>query len=138
MEALALSGQPLTPYRIAKEYNMNIAKTYMETKSLARLGVVRAVRKSRGLEYELADEEVRRVALRYRSRVIPFSRWASGERARFTMGMEKVPDFGLGAGGGPDERPSRLPGELDALASLGRKRFDAKYRRTEGREFAGV
>ena len=137
MEALALSDEPLTPYRVAKEYNMNIAKTYLEAKALARIGVIRAARRKRGLEYELADEDVERVVLKLSSKVVPYARWAEGGGARFRTGMESVPDLALERGSGP-LRPPRPTDELDALATLGRKRFDAKYRRTADRTFASL
>lgn len=41
MEALALSGEPLAACRVAKSYNMNIAKAYKEMKRLSDLGVNR-------------------------------------------------------------------------------------------------
>lgn len=41
VEALALSGEPLAACRVAKSYNMNIAKAYKEMKRLSDLGVNR-------------------------------------------------------------------------------------------------
>ncbi len=138
MEALALSDTPLTAYRVAKEYNMNIAKVYAETKRLAGLGIVSQVRQMRGTEYELVDEDLRRLALRLASRTVPYEEWNSREQraSRFRGGLRLVPSIEVGE---PSEvaltKETRLPGELEVLARLGRKKFDAKYRRVGDRSY---
>ena len=113
MEALALSDEPLTPYRVAKEYNMNIAKTYLEAKALARIGVIRAARRKRGLEYELADEDVERVVLKLSSRVVPYARWAEGEGRDSGRAWKASPTSrskeGQGSGGLPALWMSWMP-----------------------------
>ena len=138
VEALAVSKRPLTAYRVAKEYNMNVAKVYVETKRLAALGLIRASRTGRGVEYRLADGDLKRLALKLSSRTVPFEEWSSEEEraSRFRQGLRRVPKFTMEK---PDEgalsKTTRLPGELDTLAALARTRFDRKYRRTAEREF---
>jgi hypothetical protein len=47
------------------------------------------------------------------------------------MGLALVPRFSLeGRSTVADTTLRRMPGELENLAILGRKKFDAKYRRT--------
>ena len=141
VEALALSRKPLTAYGLAKAYNMNVAKVYGEAKRLERLGLVRSMKGKSGRVYELADEDLRRLALKLSSRVQTYESWRSPEsrRDRFRMGLALVPSFLMERASevaGPGER--RMPGELDGLAVLGRKKFDGKYRRREGRSFDRV
>lgn len=140
MEALAVSPKPLTPYRVAKEYDMNVAKVYIEMKRLTRLGVVRAAGRRRGVEYRLADEDLRGLALKYSSRVVPLEEWNSPQQraSRLRMGLRRIPPYAIELAKDIATKPTRLPGELDGLASLGRKRFDARYRRVAEREFARV
>ena len=139
VEALALSERPLTPYRVAKEYNINVAKTYLEAKRLAAAGFLRRVRGSRGTEYELADDDLRQLTVRLSSRVMSLRRWRDeGERSsRFRAGLRRVPDFSIGT---PTEgslaKPTRLQGELEGLAALGRRKFARKYRQVGAREYA--
>lgn len=141
VEGLALSGRPLTAYRIARKYNMNIAKTYAEMKKLVSIGMVEPVERSRWNEYTLADDDLRRLAVRLSSRVKTYEAWRSPEakRKRFRMGLARVPPFSMEQPSGsfePGER--RLAGELESLAVLGRKKFDAKYLRLADREYARV
>ena len=139
IQALAQSGEALGPYRVAKMFNMNVAKTYTEMKKLAALGVVEGVRGRRGTEYRLVDEDLGRLALRLSQRVVPLERWksATSKASRFRMGMQAVPGFGLeGSEGAPWVKGSRQEGELDGLAEMGRKRFDAKYRQVKERAYA--
>lgn len=141
VQALALSSTPLTSYRVAKLYHMNVAKVYIEMKRLAEMGLVEAVRWRRGAEYRLADEDLRRLALKLASGVVTFDAWSSkkAKRARFRMGLWPIPQVSLGRlEGGVTEKPTRMPGELENLAVLGRKRFDSKYRKTGEREFGRV
>ncbi len=139
VEALALSERPLTPYRVAKEYNINVAKTYLEAKRLAGAGLLRRVRGSRGTEYELADDDLKRLAVKLSSRVVTYRRWNDEvERAsRFRAGLRRVPDFFIGTPArGALAKPTRLPGELEGLAALGRRKFARKYRQVGVREYA--
>ena len=139
IRALAQSGEPLGPYRVAKMFGMNVAKTYSEMKRLAALGVVEGVRGGRGTAYTLVDEDLRRLSLRLSQRVVPLERWKSppSKASRFMMGMQAVPGFGLEGGEEATwAKASRQEGELDGLAEMGRKRFDAKYRRVGERAFA--
>ena len=138
MEALALANKPLTSYRISKEYNMNVAKVYLEMKRLAELGLVRAARQNRGAEYVLADEDLRRLAVKLSSRVVTYDSWSSREakRTRFKMGLASVPPVTLGRRSVDVEtRQTRMPGELENLATLARKKFDAKYRKAAVSEY---
>ena len=133
-----MSGRPLTSYRVAKSYNMNVAKVYIEMKWLARLGLVRPTKGSRGAEYELCDDDLRRLSLKLVDRVVEYGDWRSdvskGERLR--AGLAVVPEILLTQ---PLEayvsKPTRLPGELDNLVILAKSRFETKYRRRHGREF---
>jgi hypothetical protein len=138
VEALALSGRALTAYGVAIAYNMNIAKVYLEARRLERLGLIRSTNGKRGREYELADEDLRRLALKLSSRVQTYESWRSGEskRARFRMGLVSVPRFSLeGQSREVDTSQRRMPGELENLAILGRKKFDSKYRRMSERSY---
>jgi len=133
VEALALSGGGLTAYRVAREYNMNVAKVYLEAKKLESLGLVKSAKRNRGREYELVDDDLRDLALKLSARVQTYDSWRSPEskRTRFRMGLVSVPPFSLAREPRVDEGSQRrLPGELENLAILGRKKFDAKYRRT--------
>jgi DNA-binding transcriptional ArsR family regulator len=141
VQALALSKRPLTSYRVAKLYHMNVAKVYIEMKKLAEMGLVEAVRRKRGAEYRLADADLKRLALRLSSRVVTFDAWSSMEakKARFRMGLGSVPQVSLERPEGEvTEKPTRMPGELENLAVLGRKRFDSKYRKIGEREYGHV
>ncbi len=138
MEALALSTTPLTAYRVAKMYHMNVAKVYVEMKRLAELGLVEPVGRKRGAGYRLADKDLRRLAVKLSSRVMTFDSWRSAEsrKGRFRMGFVPVPTVALGGkGGGAEAKSSRMPGELENLAVLGRRKFDSKYRPTGVREY---
>jgi hypothetical protein len=133
VEALALSERPLTCYRISKMYNMNVAKGYIAMKKLAALGLVRPSEGRGGVEYLLADDDLRRLALRLSSRVVTFEAWKSREakRARFRSGLSRVPLLPLGRPTkSVGKKPTRIPGELENLALLARRKFDAKYGRT--------
>lgn len=141
MEALALSKEPLTAYHVARLYNMNVAKVYLEMKRLGRLGLVKSSGRNRGIEYVLADVNLRKLALKLSSRVQTYESWRSEEsrRARFMMGLVSIPPALLEA------KPNtvkagrhRMPGELENLAVLGRKKFDRKYRRVSGRDYDRV
>jgi hypothetical protein len=137
VEALALSQSPLTAYRIAKRYNMNMAKVYLEMKRLERLRVVTSSPGGRGQEYELVDGSLRTLALKFCSRVKTYEAWRSSEsrRERFRMGLAVVPRFKVGARASAPGVKTRLPGELENLAVLGRKKFDLKYSQTAGNEY---
>lgn len=141
VEALALSEKPLSAYRIARSYNMNVAKVYGEAKRLDRLGVLKSSTAGSVREYTLADADLKKLALKLGSRVTTYEEWASREakRERFLNGMASVPRFEF------DRKPStadplerRLPGELENLATLGRKKFDSKYAKTSERSYARV
>ncbi|MDA4127566.1 MAG: helix-turn-helix domain-containing protein [Thaumarchaeota archaeon] len=142
IEALTLSDRPLTAYRVARRYNMNVAKVYVEMKKLNNLGLVKpAERGERGREYELVDDDLRNLALKLSTRVQTLGSWKSGEskRARFRMGLVSVPSISLERpqkAGDPIQR--RMPGELENLAVLGRKKFDSKYRKSNGRDFERI
>lgn len=141
VEALALSDRSLTAYGVAKAYNMNIAKVYKEMKRLEGLGLVRSAKGNRGREYELADGNLRDLALKLSSRVQTYESWKSPEsrRARFRMGLVPVPRFSLvGQSMVVDTSQRRMPGELENLAILGRKKFYAKYRRMRERSYARI
>ncbi len=132
VEALALSEMPLTCYRIAKMYNMNIAKVYIAMKILATLGLVRSSRGRSGVEYILLDEDLQRLAKKLSPRVITYEVWKGqdAKRNRFRSGLLRVPLLSLGRSTRSLERKTtRIPGELENLAHLARKKFDAKYRR---------
>lgn len=123
-------------------YNMNIAKVYFEMKRLASLGLARAREKTSGRkQYELADEDLRSLALKLSSRVQTLESWRSTDsrRDRFRMGLAAVPPFSLE---GPPLAKAlegrRMPGELENLAALGRKKFDSKYRGRTGRSYDRV
>jgi hypothetical protein len=140
-EALALSDRPLTAYRVAMKYNMNVAKVYLEMKRLEGLGLVKATVRTKGREYELVDSDLRRLALKLSSRVQTYETWKSKEskRTRFRMGLLSVPSFSLeGSPRGVEPGQRRLPGELESLATLGRRKFDSKYRRITGRDYDRV
>jgi len=140
VEALALSDRPMTAYRVALSYNLNVAKVYAEMKKLNSLGLVKTSR-GRGLEYALADDDLRRLALKLASRVQTYSSWKSdgSRRARFRMGLAAIPPFTLEkVPRGVEPWPRRTPGELENLAKLGRRKFDGKYRRTGERTYARI
>lgn len=139
VEALALSPRPLTAYRMARVYDMNVAKVYAEVKRLRRLGVLGLARKEAGQEYVLADGDLRSLALRMASRVQTYESWRSPEsrRRRFRAGLSLVPPLPVGPPVEPEYAvPRRMEGELDNLAALGRRKFDSRYRRTGEREYA--
>ena len=137
VEALALAKRGLTAYGVAKAYHMNVAKVYAEMKRLERLGLVRSANGNRGREYELVDDSLRDLALKLSTRVQTYESWKSPEskRARFRMGLVPVPQFSLGQSSVADVSQRRMPGELENLAVLGRKKFDAKYRRMGERSY---
>jgi len=138
VEALTLAEEPLTSYRVATAYNMNVAKTYLEMKKLAQLGMVKSTKMRRGTGYVLADEDLRRLALKLSSRVVTYSEWASDEakKARFRAGLVVAKRISLGrARAGRGAKSTRQRGELETLALLGRKGFDSKYRRRTEREY---
>ncbi len=141
VEALALANKPLTAYRVSKAYNMNVAKVYLEMKRLAELGLVKTDRRNRSTEYTLADDDLRRLAVKLSSRVVTYDNWSSREakRARFRMGMAAVPPVSLAKpSSGVEEKQTRMPGELENLATLARKKFDAKYTGSGVREYVRV
>ena len=138
VEALALAERPMTSYRIARSYNMNIAKVYSETKKLASLGLVKGSTGERGTEYELADEDLRRLALRLANRVVPFETWKGAEsrKARIRAGFSVVPRFSMrGRVTLLPVKPTRMEGELETLALVAKKRFDMKYHKVSRREY---
>lgn|SRR5487761_213180 len=141
VEALALSNRPLTSYRVSKMYNMNVPRVYIEMKKLATLGLLCAKGGRRGLEYTLVDENLRSLALKLSTRVITYDSWNSSEAKaqRFRNGLIKVPRISLkGPTRAVDEKPSRMPGELENLALLARTKFDAKYRRISSGNFVEI
>ncbi len=139
LEALALSSEPLTPYRVARQYNMNVSKVYLEVKVLTGLGLVAAAGRRRGVEYRLRDPDLTRLALKLSTRVVPYDKWKDQRGTRFRDGFRRIPDYII-----PRPRQvvtakeTRLPGELDALADMGRRRFDSKYKMTKVRKYARV
>jgi hypothetical protein len=138
---LALVGTPLSAYRVSKMYNMNIAKVYIEMKKLANLGLVSATKGSRGFEYALTDGSLRTLALKLSPRIVAYDNWRSAEAKaqRFRSGLIKAPKFSLGRQTKPlDTKPTRMPGELSALALLARSKFDKKYRRISDRRYVRV
>ena len=141
VEALALSDMPLTAYRIAKKYNMNVAKVYSEMKRLESLGLVKPAGEGRGKEYVLMDRDLRSLALRLSSRVQTYEAWRSSgaKRERFRMGLAKIPSYSMdGEPRAMEPGERRAPGELENLAVLGRRKFDAKYRKGAEREYVRV
>lgn len=141
VEALALSDRPLSAYRIAKIYNMNVAKVYSEVKKLQSLGVLASAAAGSARGYTLADGDLKRLARKLGSRVTTYEEWASREskRERFLNGMATVPRFKMdGSRAAADPLARRAPGELENLASLGRRKFDSKYERGSGRRYARV
>ena len=140
VEALALSSAPLTCYRISKMCNMNTSKVYVAMKTLKSLGVVEESRGRGGLEYRLSDDDLRRIALRLSDRVTPLVEWKSQEarKFRFRAGLARAPRLLFSSAGVSREKPSRSPGELENLARLAGKRFDAKYRRTSDGQYLAV
>jgi hypothetical protein len=138
VEALALSDGALTAYRVATMYGMNVAKAYSEMKRLAELGVIEKAGGRRGAEYRLADPDLRRLALRFSKRTLSYENWKSprSKRERFRMGLGPIPAFTTGtAPEAAEEKPSRIPGELLVLATIGRRRFDRRYRAKGARAF---
>jgi hypothetical protein len=141
VELLASANKPLSAYRVSKMYNMNMGKVYSEMKKLASLGLVSTTTGNKGLEYALVDDNLRELALKLSPRVINYDDWSSQEaRAqRFRSGMIKVPKFSIGKPSKSlDSKPTRMPGELDALALLARSKFDKKYLRIGDREYARI
>jgi len=141
VELLALTNKPLSAYRVAKMYNMNISKVYFEMKKLARLGLISATPGRRSLEYALIDENLRGLAVKFTPRVIRYDDWLTPEAKaqRFRNGMIRIPKFSQEKNAKSlDAKPTRMPGELDALALLARSKFDKKYRRIGDREYARV
>ena len=137
LEGLALSDTGMTAYGVAKAYNMNVAKVYLEMKRLERLGLVKSSAGIRGKEYALADESLKDLALKLSSRVQTYSSWKSPEsrRDRFRMGLASIPPVSIERleTGSPIAR--KPLGELENLAILGRKRFGVKYVRTGERSY---
>ncbi|MDG7008032.1 MAG: winged helix-turn-helix transcriptional regulator [Nitrososphaerota archaeon] len=141
VEALALSDTPMTAYRIGRKYNMNVAKVYSEMKRLGSLGLVETAGERRWKEYVLVDKDLRNLALRLSSRVQTYEAWrsAGAKRERFRMGLAKIPSYSLdGEPRAMEPGERRIPGELENLAVLGRRKFDAKYRREAEREYVHV
>lgn len=141
VEALALSAKPLTAYRVAKTYNMNVARVYIEMKTLVALGMVGPKKGRGGLEYGIIDGDLRSLALKLSSRVQTYEAWRSKESklARFKLSLAVVPPVTLAPTPGTTRGARRrMPGELENLAALGRKKFDTKYRRAAGRRYARV
>lgn len=141
IRALTLSDSPLTAYRIARAYNMNVAKVYREMKNMVDLGLVEASDKERGVAYRLAQEDLRNLALKLSPGFITLQAWKSegARRFRFRAGLGVLPGPRLrGAAGREFPRPDRLPGELESLARLGRKAFDSKYGKPRQRRIGAV
>jgi hypothetical protein len=141
VQALALSDKPLTAYRLARRYNMNVAKVYLEMKRLEGLGLLKLAGTNGKREYLLVDVDLQNLALRLSPRVQTYESWRSDEsrRERFRMGLAAVPRSAPGGGPNPlRQGKRRFPGELENLAVLGRRKFDSKYRKTAGRSYARV
>lgn len=141
VEALALADAPMTAYRIAKSYNMNVAKVYKEVKKLDDIGLVRQRTEGVRKVYKLADDDLRRLALRLTSRVQTYASWRSevSRRARFRAGLAVIPKVTLeGTTWELESGLRRPPGELENLAALGRRKFDMKYRTISQREYARI
>ncbi len=141
IRALAISSSPLTSYRVARLYNMNVPKVYGEMRNLTTLGVVEPTSQGRGVKYRLVDDDLKRLVLRLSPGVVTLEAWRSEEAKKFRFRA------GLGKGQDVPRRPStrraaskatRLPGELLTLARMGRERFDSRYRRLGARTYAAV
>jgi hypothetical protein len=115
---------------------LNVSKVYLELRKLNGLGLVE-VESGRGKSYRLSDDDLKSVVSKLSPRVMSLGRWKSKESKawRFRMGMQAVPEFRV-EGEGALVKPTRLSGELTVLATLGRRKFDSKYRRTGSREIA--
>jgi hypothetical protein len=137
VEALALSDRPLTAYRVAKTYNVNVAKVYKEMRRLESLGMVKPWTGGRGKGYRLVDDDLKRITLKLSPRVQTYLSWSSDEskRARFRAGLAQVPRLSIEGESRPGSNRRRMAGELENLAVLGRKRFDSKYLRTGRRSY---
>lgn len=130
IRAMALSDAPLTAYRIARAYNMNVAKVYREMKNMVDLGLVEVSGKERGVEYRLVQEDLKNLAMKLSPGFISLEAWKGegARRFRFRAGLGGLPGpRPMRAAGREFPSPDRLPGELETLARLGRKAFDSKY-----------
>jgi len=138
IEALALTREPMTSYAIARSYNMNVAKVYIETKRLARLGFLKRSPGGRGTVYELVDQDLRNLALKLSTRVIPYGVWKGEEsrRSRLRAGLSAVPNFSIARRATLlATKPTRMEGELENLATLAKERFDSRYHKTSSRGY---
>lgn len=141
VEALAFGKKPLSAYRIARMYNLNIPKVYLEIKRLSKMGLVTALQGRKGIEYTLNDESIRTLATKLGSRTILYSEWRAQKNQLLRDGLLKVPRFSISSPREPVtnfEKTTRLRGELDTLALLARKKFDKKYCQIGDRVYARV
>ncbi len=132
IRALSVSNEPLTSYRVAKEFNLNVAKVYKELRKMAESGLVESSAGRKAREYRLVDDDLKRLAIRMSSGFVTLESWSSDEarRKRFRAGVggkksrsKVAPPRNLTV------KPTRLPGELENLAVLGRRAFDSKYKK---------
>ena len=138
VEALSLGKEPVSAYQVAKAYNMNVAKVYIEMKRLGNLGLLSVTKGKRGVKYTLVDESLRTLALKFSNRVITLDSWRSprARAKRFRDGLILVPKFSLGK---PlDNKPLRSLDELNTLALLVKSQFEKKYSRTGDRNYDRV
>jgi DNA-binding transcriptional ArsR family regulator len=141
------STKRLSAYRIAKMYGMNVSKVYIEIKRLGNLNLLHVSRGRRGFEYSLADRNLRELANRLSatSRTISYDDWNDprARAKRLRNGLILIPRFSLERKRDQKKtplytKPTRMPGELDNLAKLARKKFDRKYEMTGAREYARI
>ncbi len=142
VELLALAKKPLSAYRVAKMYNLNVSKVYHEIKRLDDLGLLLRRRGSKGMEYSLVDENLRALALNLSPQIQSYDDWNSPEAKaqRFRAGLMQVPKFSLGRRQAKllERKRTRMPDELDTLALLARRSFEKKYREIGEREYVRI
>lgn len=151
VEVLAQNKETkLSAYRISKLYNINMSKVYIEVKKLTKLNLLRAWKGKKGVEYSLEDLHLRDLAIRLSSssstfpRTISYDDWSEpkARAQRLRNGLLRVPQFSLGKKSEKIKslvaKPTRMPGELDNLAVLARKRFDRKYEMKSAQQYVRV
>ncbi|MDG6898109.1 MAG: winged helix-turn-helix transcriptional regulator [Nitrososphaerota archaeon] len=141
VRALSSSDKPLTSYRVAKRFNLNVPKVYKELGRMAEVGLVKASMNRKAREYSLADDDLRRLALRMSPGFVTLEGWSSEEarKLRFRAGLGKKKRNSKGATpANVPVKPTRSPGELESLARLGRRAFDSRYREMGPRTLGAV
>lgn len=137
---LASTITPVSAYRVAKIYDMNVNNVYSEIKKLANLGLVSTVTGKRGAQYALIDKNLRALALKLSPNLIGYDEWSMLEvRARRIKSEEiKVPNF-LGKKRKPsDILPREILDGLNIIALTARKSFDKKYRQVGEHDYVRV